>query len=66
MSVISYSEMNLQVLDSPLKQISQGIDSDSIVCKAGLELVFKSTDNSPACVKPSTGEKLILRGWAKG
>jgi len=51
--------------DSPLKQISSGIDPYSVTCKEGFELVFKSTDNSPACVKPSTAEKLIQRGWAR-
>jgi len=51
--------------DSPLKQISSGIDPYSVTCKEDFELVFKSTDNSPACVKPSTAEKLIQRGWAR-
>jgi len=51
--------------DSPLKQISSGIDPNSVICKEGFELVHKSTDNSPACVKPSTAEKLIQRGWAR-
>ena len=42
-----------------------GILPEELECKKGLELVFKVTDNSPACVKPSTAEKLIQRGWAK-
>jgi len=50
---------------TPLKQVSSGIDPNSVVCKEGFELVHKSTDNSPACVKPSTAEKLIQRGWAR-
>ena len=33
-------------------------------CKEGLELIFKTTDGSPACVKPITAEILIQRGWA--
>jgi len=65
LSVISYSPKNLPVLDSPFKQISSGIDPYSVTCKEGFELVHKSTDNSPACVKPSTAEKLIQRGWAR-
>jgi len=48
---------------SPLKQIKHGIESTGISCKEGLVLIFKSTDNSPACVKPSTAERLIERGW---
>jgi len=49
---------------SPLKQIAGGILPYEIECKEGLELIFKSTDGSPACVKPKTAEKLIERGWA--
>jgi len=33
-------------------------------CKEGQELIFKTTDGSPACVKPTTAEMLIQRGWA--
>jgi len=51
--------------EPPLKQVSSGIDPYSVICKEGFELVHKSTDNSPACVKPSTAEKLIQRGWAR-
>ncbi len=48
---------------SPLKQISSGIIPENVTCKNNYELIFKSTDTSPACVKPSTAEKLIERGW---
>ncbi len=46
----------------PLKQISKGILPENVTCKEGLKLIFKQ-NNSPACVKPSTAEKLIERGW---
>jgi len=48
---------------SPKKQLESGIASENIICKEGLELILKSSDNSPACVKPQTAEKLIERGW---
>ena len=48
----------------PLKQINNGITSTGVLCNEGLELILKPTDNSPACVKPVTAEKLIARGWA--
>jgi len=48
---------------SPKKQLAKGISASDIVCKAGLELIFKSTDGSPACVKAETITKLISRGW---
>lgn len=49
---------------SPLMQLKQGIPLDSIQCKEGLELIFKSSNGFPACVKPETKQKLIERGWA--
>ncbi len=50
-------------LDSPLKQVLKGILSSDVKCNAGLELMIKSSDGSPACVKPKTGLKLKERGW---
>jgi len=49
---------------SPLKQVSTGIDPHNVICKEGLELIFKKSNFNPACVKPSSIEKLIERGWA--
>lgn len=47
----------------PRQQITTGILSQDVVCKEGLKLIFKSKDNSPACVKPETADKLVERGW---
>jgi len=52
-----------QVL-SPLKQFKSGISIDEIQCKEGLELVIKSSNNSPACVQPHTVAILLMRGWS--
>jgi len=49
---------------SPKMQIFCGTLLENVKCNDGLELIFKSTDGSPACVKPKTAEKLIERGWA--
>ncbi len=49
---------------SPKKQMTTGIDPHNVMCKEGLELIFKSSNFQPACVKPSSIEKLIERGWA--
>lgn len=51
-------------IDSPLKQFRSGIMPKDIVCKEGFELVIKSTNGHPACVKPQSAEKLIQRMWA--
>ena len=53
-----------QLLDSPLKQFSKGINPAQVLCKEGFELVIKSTNFQPACVKASSVEKLIDRNWA--
>ncbi|HEX5359427.1 MAG TPA: hypothetical protein VFW99_05875 [Candidatus Nitrosotalea sp.] len=51
---------------SPLKQFKSGIASKDVQCNADLQLIFKTEDSSPACVKPDTSKILIERGWAKG
>ncbi len=48
---------------SPRKQVAYGIASHEVTCKKGLKLIFKATDESPACVKSETAVKLIERGW---
>ena len=63
LSVISdYLEI-LPVSGSPLKQIPSGVNPNFVICKEDFELVFKAVDNSPVCVKPTTAEKLIQKGW---
>jgi len=47
----------------PKKHLFFGISAEEISCKDGLDLIFKSTSGSPACVKPSSAQKLIERGW---
>ena len=44
-------------------QIKDGISNNFLICHDGFKLIFKLGDNSPACVKPQTAEKLIKRGW---
>ena len=65
LSVVTYNPEILPVSGWPLKQISSGADPKSVICKACYELVLKAVDNSPACVKPTTAEKLVQRGWAR-
>lgn len=52
-------------LPSPLKQFKSGISAYDVKCHQGLILVIKSTDDSPACVKPDNEIRLIKIGWAK-
>jgi hypothetical protein len=48
----------------PLKQIVEGIAPENVTCTEGLIIVLKASDNSPACLKPTSVEKMIQRGWA--
>lgn len=49
---------------APLKQFKMGSDIHDIECKSHLTLIFKEISWNPACVKPSSVEKLLERGWA--
>jgi len=49
----------------PRVQINNGVENGDILCREGLVLVFKAVDYSPACVKLSTAQKLLERGWTK-
>jgi len=54
-----------KIYKSPRAQVRDGIESNEVVCKEGFNLLLKKSDGSPACVKESTVEKLIERGWGK-
>ncbi len=51
-------------LMSPLQQFKSGTSAQQVQCKAGLELVIKAENNSPACVLHSSASALMARGWA--
>ena len=46
---------------SPYKQMQNGTLAEHVACNGALEKIYKS-NGSPACVKPSSTEKLIQRG----
>ena len=48
---------------SPLKQIMQGVLPTDVACKTGYDLIIKSNTLQPACVKSSSAEKLVSKGW---
>ena len=50
-------------IPSPFKQMKNGVIAEHVVCDETFEKIYKS-DGSPACVKPSSVEKLIQRGWS--
>ena len=51
-------------MSSPRKQMKMGVDVHKIQCKSGHELILKSTNWSPSCVKSSSVAKLVKNGWA--
>ena len=48
---------------SPHHQVKLGIKSHEVVCQHFFELLIKSSDGRPACVKPTSIPSLIERGW---
>jgi len=61
--IVQESTTTSYEIQSPKKQLESGVTPENVICREGLELIFKSSDNSPTCVKSSTAEKLIQRGW---
>ncbi len=53
-----------EMIPPPLKQYDSVSDIHDIKCKPHLTLIFKDNMRSPACVKPSSVDKLVERGWA--
>jgi hypothetical protein len=51
-------------VSNPLTQFKSGIAAKDVTCDQGLLLIFKTSDGSPACVKPDTAKVLVERGWA--
>jgi hypothetical protein len=52
---------------SPLEQVKHGVSPNDVDCFHGIqsyELIFKSEDKSPACVKYGSIRYLMQRGWA--
>ena len=48
---------------SPKHQVMAGLLPKDVKCKPAFKLLFKSSDNSTACVTPETAEKVIERNW---
>jgi len=48
---------------SPLKQFNLGIAASDVKCRVGFELLLKATLGTPACVTPSSADKLVSYGW---
>lgn len=63
--IVSQVDSNLipYTIQPPLVQQREGIPIKDIECRDGFELVIKSDGKTPACVKISSVEPLVIRGW---
>ena len=62
-SVFASSHPEHVEFEKPLMQIIHGIVPEAVKCNEELDLILKYSDGSPACVKSSTADKLVERGW---
>ena len=53
------------ISSQPVNTIEKELDEATETCKNGLVPIIKKTTNSLNCVKESSFEKLIQRGWGK-
>lgn len=65
MLVVKYPIVKSPFVMSPLQQLRSGILVQDVKCTSNFQLVFKSRDGSPTCVKPEDVFMLVKRGWAK-
>lgn len=56
--------MNDEMMEHPLQQIKHGVLAHDVKCNMSFIVIFKFSDGSPACVKPSSASVLVMRGWA--
>src|SRR3989304_364282 len=59
----SMLSVNAQDIMSPRQQMASGVAADDVVCKSGLVLMIRSTNEAATCVKSSTSMKLSDAGW---
>ena len=52
-------------LESPRAQMIHGVSAQDVKCRDGFKLVIKTSDSSPACIKPTSVSKLMSWGWIK-
>jgi hypothetical protein len=50
--------------ESPLHQFKSGIAAKDVQCNNNMKAIIKKSDGLPACVKPESVSKLLIRGWA--
>lgn len=64
-TILNQTTPTPHVTPPPLTQFKSGIAAKDVKCQPGLQLVIKSEDKTPACVKPQTAQRLVDLGWGK-
>ena len=61
--LLSITLLSVNAKDDQLKQHPHETDTSDFVCSKEFQLILKQSTGTPYCVKPSSVEKLIQRGW---
>jgi hypothetical protein len=56
-------ETTMMEVASPLQQLKSGTDPHEVQCGDGMKFVFKASNFRPSCIKESSYEVLLQRGW---
>lgn len=62
-SPLQFVEYSIDSIPSPHEQVELGVFSNSVMCTEGKELLMRPNLDSSVCVKSSSLEKLLERGW---
>lgn len=62
-TIVPGAAPNAPVLLPPLAQVKSGTLAKDVKCEQGFQLLIRSEDGSPACVRPSTASILVERAW---
>lgn len=60
-AIFSVADPAAADIESPKKQMKNGVLAEKVQCNSGLELIIRN-NGTPACVKPETAEKMQERG----
>lgn len=58
-----YGKSTISIPFSPRQQILMGVLPENVTCVYGFVLIKKILENSVACVRQDTADRLLTRGW---
>ena len=60
---LQFVEYKVDTFPSPNVQFDYGVTIENVSCNEGYELLFRPNLESSVCIKNSSSEKLVERGW---